>query len=280
MNQTSSNQNNSRSDGPADKKARIFKNADKRQVYKDSTVVDTYDRRLYFGLSGGLFYKKEMACIDDWFPQRGRILDAPCGTGKLGRFLKDRGDLELYGLDISPLMVETASKTGAYRKLEVGDISNLTYQDEFFDIVYVSRFFMLFQDITPFLCEFDRVLRPNGLLIFDNIRRSIHNLINATIGTAEGWNYPRKTKLMRKIVQENGFQILDHRSEFLLSTGIMNRMPPMIFKLASAIQQIFPEPCRVMEFYKTAKIISNTDNPLEQTPSPASLDETRDSYRS
>jgi len=237
----------------------LSKDVDKYEVYKNQSVVSSYDHRLYFGLSGGLFYKREMSCIEDWFPQSGRILDAPCGTGKLAWSLKGRDSLELYGLDISPLMIEAASKTGAYYKLEVGDMSNLSYPDGFFDVVYVSRFFMLFLDIKPFLNEIVRVLRPDGLFIFDNIRRSIHNLINTVIGTAEGWNYPRKTNVIHKIVQDSGLQILDQRSAFLVSTGTMNRMPPFLFKLFSAMERVFPERCRVMEFYKTAKLIPKTE---------------------
>lgn len=247
--------NNLSSDRPKESNVGA-QDVDKREVYKDRIVVDTYDHRLYFGLSGGLFYKREISYIEDWFPQSGKVLDAPCGTGKLGNLLKDKGGLELYGLDISPLMIEVASKTGVYRKLEVGDMGNLSYPKEFFDVVYVSRFFMLFADIKPFLNEITRVLKPDGLLIFDNIRHSIHNLINMVVGTAEGLNYPRKTDVMQRIVHESGLKILDRRSAFLVSTGIMNRMPPFLFKLFSAMERVFPERCCVMEFYKTSKTVS------------------------
>jgi len=256
MTKTRSEHRNNLPDSKSEKTHLQPKDADKREVYKSRTVVDTYDHRLYFGLSGGLFYKREMSRIEDWFPRSGKILDAPCGTGKLARFLKDRGGLELYGVDISPLMIEAASKAGTYHKLEVGDLANLSYPNGFFDVIYVSRFFMLFPDIKLFLKEITRVLKPGGLLIFDNIRRSIHNLVNATIGTAEGLNYPRKTAVMRKIVREAGLSVVDQRSAFLFSTGIMNRMPPFLFKFFSAIERVFPECCRVMEFYKTTKIIS------------------------
>jgi ubiquinone/menaquinone biosynthesis C-methylase UbiE len=156
-------------------------------------------------------------------------------------------------------MIQAASKVENYHKLEIGDMSNLSYPDGFFDVVYVSRFFMLFEDVKPFLNQIARVLQPDGLLIFDNIRRSIHNLINATVGTAEGWNHPRKTHVMQKILQDAGFRVLERRSAFLASTGIMNRMPPFLFKFFSAMEQVFPERCRVMEFYKATKAVSKIE---------------------
>ena len=44
---------------------------DKREVYKDKNVVDTYDRRLYYGLSRGLFYQREVSLFYDFFPAKG-----------------------------------------------------------------------------------------------------------------------------------------------------------------------------------------------------------------
>lgn len=228
----------------------IFKDQDKREVYANPAFVDTYDRRLYLGRSGGLFHDREKSGITGWFPSRGRILDAPCGTGKLGRFLQEKHGLELIGMDISKPMIMAAADTKAYSHLTVGDLSNLPYPNESFDVVYISRFFMLFKDINPFLEEIARVLRPKGLFIFDNIRYSIHNLINATFGTPEGWNYPRKSEVMSRIIQENGFHIVDRRSAFLISTTLMNRIHPFLFKLLSALERFLPECFRVMEFYK------------------------------
>lgn len=226
---------------------------DKREVYKADDVVDSYDKRLYAGLSQGLFYEREVSLFQDFFPEQALVLDCPCGTGKLARAFQDRPGLTLFGGDISPLMVARSKNTGRYAQVAVIDLSRTPFPDGLFDVAFVSRFFMLFPTLDPFLVEIHRVLKPGGLLIFDSIRRSIHNLLHRTVGTREGWNYPRKTRTMLEICGRFGFECLERRSAFLVSTGIMNRLPPFAFKATSAAERIMPEGWRVMETYKMRK---------------------------
>jgi len=228
-------------------------NPDKEKVYLNPQVVDSYDKRLYFGRSGGRFYEEEVKMIVDWFPEKGKILDIPCGTGKLALLLKNKPNLELIGCDISEKMLEKAAIKKRYNILLKENLISLSMPDKSFDMIYVSRFFMLFKDIDPFLKEIRRVLRDDGFLVFDSIRRSIHNLLHVVQGTVEGWNYPRSTQGITMILQENGLKVEERRSHFLISTGIMNRLPTNIFNCLISTEKILPESCRVMEFYKVSK---------------------------
>lgn len=227
----------------------------KENVYKKQTVVESYNRRIYFGLSDGLLFKEEILSIIDWFDGAKVILDCPCGTGKLGLALKapKYKDIRLYGSDISELMLEKARQAEGYYHLSIQNLLKTSYEDNFFDIVYVSRFFMLFHDIDPYLAEIKRILKPDGLFIFDSIRWSIHNIVHLFIGTEEGYNYPRSTKTVSQLLLKNGFTILERRSCFLLPTGIMNRLPKPLFKVFILLQKWLPEKMRVMEFYKVSK---------------------------
>ena len=227
---------------------------DKREVYKNDAVVKSYDRRLYFGRSGGLFYEREVALFREFFPDTALVFDCPCGTGKLARAMKDHLGLKFIGGDISPLMVSRSVRTGLYATCSVVELARTPFADGQFDVVFVSRFFMLFPTIEEFVQEIRRVLKPGGLLIFDSIRRSIHNLLNRTIGTAEGWNYPRSTSTILRLFRRFGFECEDRRSAFLVSTGAMNRLPQFAFKALSALEQVMPESLRVMEMYKMRKV--------------------------
>lgn len=66
----------------------------------------------------------------------GAILDAGCGTGLVGAELARRGAGVIDGLDVSPGMLARARATGAYRNLELADLTRaLDVADEAYDVV-------------------------------------------------------------------------------------------------------------------------------------------------
>ena len=102
---------------------------------------------------------------------RGRALDFGCGPGRLSQALTDHFE-RVDGVDISPSMIELARGFNRhpdrcdYRTLE-GDHLQL-FADGSFDFIYTT---MTLQHLKPrfmrrYIQEFLRVLRPDGLLIF------------------------------------------------------------------------------------------------------------------
>ena len=67
----------------------------------------------------------------------GRVLDIACGTGKTMEILKDYSHIDLYGCDISDLLISKAKERGiAADKLVVCDATAMDYPDGFFDYAY------------------------------------------------------------------------------------------------------------------------------------------------
>ena len=79
-----------------------------------------------------------------------RVLDLPCGTGRLLPLLVEKG-FEYVGADSSPHMVEAtrgklealAAKTGTTpsAELHVQDVTDMTFADDSFDAAIVNRLF-------------------------------------------------------------------------------------------------------------------------------------------
>ena len=53
------------------------------------------------------------------------VVDLGCGTGAVGQRLAQLGVTTIDGIDLSPEMIAIAARTGAYRRLTVGDLNDI-----------------------------------------------------------------------------------------------------------------------------------------------------------
>lgn len=90
------------------------------------------------------------------------LLDLGCGEGLLA--LLKRKDVYLAGLDLSPELVEIATRNG-YDEARVGQLTELPFADASFDYVVSLDVFghVDFADKDASLAEIKRVLRPDGV---------------------------------------------------------------------------------------------------------------------
>lgn len=104
--------------------------------------------------------------------QNSSLLDVGCGSGILIKFLLDanRG-MKLFGLDITPKMVEVAKRKFANNstvKITLGSAVKMPYRDNSFDYVTCASSFHHHPDPLQSAREMVRVLKPGGkLLILD-----------------------------------------------------------------------------------------------------------------
>ncbi|MBI1281326.1 MAG: methyltransferase domain-containing protein [Anaerolineaceae bacterium] len=97
-----------------------------------------------------------------------RILDVGCGAGVTVLELAQMG-YEVDGLDIAPKMIQRAQNEAQRRNLEcefkIGIAEDLTYHDQYYDVVIALGLLGNILDDKPALAEMARVLKPGGRLI-------------------------------------------------------------------------------------------------------------------
>ena len=126
--------------------------------------VASYYDRFFESMNKGL----KLVGIRVFRPSRGmNILDVGCGTGTHLE-LYQRYKCNLYGLDLSPSMLEVArERLGDTAQLDLGDATNMPYEDDKFDLV-ISM--LLLHEISSetrsaVLNEVKRVLKVNGRIL-------------------------------------------------------------------------------------------------------------------
>jgi ubiquinone/menaquinone biosynthesis C-methylase UbiE len=118
--------------------------------YQNREIAQAYDRERFRGVVGRTFdalekraLRKALGVVGKALP-RPRVLDVPCGTGRITELLLEQG-LDVTGGDISPAMMEVAREKTArfgehvsYRQL---DLDRLDLPEGSFDLVTCIRLF-------------------------------------------------------------------------------------------------------------------------------------------
>lgn len=98
-----------------------------------------------------------------------KVLDLGCGTGFFTRIIAEQVSADIIGIDINETLLDGAIKLAEEQNLnikyEIGDITNINYPDNTFDIVMCDIMLECFKDITIPLKEMKRVCKPGGLVV-------------------------------------------------------------------------------------------------------------------
>jgi ubiquinone/menaquinone biosynthesis C-methylase UbiE len=110
---------------------------------------------------------------------KGKILDAPAGSGDISKKLQDAG-FEVYAADIVP---ESFNFSGVHcEKVDLNQ--HLPYKDEFFDYILNSNGIEHLEDQYAFVRECYRILKPHGKLLITtpNILNLKARVANFSVG--------------------------------------------------------------------------------------------------
>lgn len=119
--------------------------------------------------------EKIVSLLDN--PEGKKILDVPCGYGRISNELADMG-FDVTGVDITETFLQKAKADAKAKKLNIeylrGDMRRLPFENQTFDVL-INWFtsFGYFDEETnhAVLKEFHRVLKPGAILLLDHQNR-------------------------------------------------------------------------------------------------------------
>lgn len=109
-----------------------------------------------------------------------KILDIGCGRGGGPDLFQNYSyDFdEVHGIDISPENIEFAKKNVSGVHFNVMDACNLLYGNNYFDIITCAESSHCYHDMSAFLQEVRRVLKPDGTFILTDNNLSLEKYID------------------------------------------------------------------------------------------------------
>ena len=144
--------------------SRVYANPGDKQALFDDWAA-TYDHDLVDEL-GYAADAEVCRCFEALLPDRGaRILDAGCGTGLVGRRLRQSGYDDIHGSDFSLKMLEQARASGAYRSLQQHDLTQPIEVDSPFDAAIAVGVFAFSVPSAEHLVNITGCLKPGGIAL-------------------------------------------------------------------------------------------------------------------
>jgi SAM-dependent methyltransferase len=129
-------------------------------------VAEEYARRLFNELEQKPLDRQLLNRFAAEVAERGDVCDMGCGPGQVARYLRDAG-ARVFGLDVSPRMLEQACRLNQDITFRRGDMRSLDLADEvlagiaaFYSIVNIPE-----DSLHSVFSEMLRVLQPGGLLL-------------------------------------------------------------------------------------------------------------------
>lgn len=181
-----------------------------------STIFDNFASAFEQVLSG-LDYKAPQYIAEfmhELYPHRWlkkiRILDAGCGTGLCGLFLKKYASFNgLDGVDLSSKMLEEAAKKKIYHRLYCQELcSFLSEQKNAYDLITAADVLTYFGDLKPVFVSSFSALKKHGRIIFS---------ITQNKKTDSDWNlhlsgrFSHQIEYLKKLLNDVGF-VLEKQS--------------------------------------------------------------------
>ncbi|MBR0032900.1 MAG: class I SAM-dependent methyltransferase [Treponema sp.] len=153
-----------------------------------------------------LYRQISISCFDK------TVLELATGPGMIARHIAHSAK-SVVATDFAPKMIETAKKKGVPQNVtfETADATNLSYKDDFFDVVVIANALHIIPNPEKALREISRVLKADGILIAPNFieREKGKKNLWQKILTLAGIKFAHEwtSSEYKSFLEENGWKI-------------------------------------------------------------------------
>lgn len=130
------------------------------------TVADSYAEQLRNLLDESPWDRAVLGTFAELTGKSGPVGDLGCGPGRLTGYLASLG-LDVFGVDLSPGMVDAARRAHPELRFEVGSLASLDIEDGALAgaVAWYSLIHTPPAELPPVVAELARVLAPGGRLL-------------------------------------------------------------------------------------------------------------------
>ncbi|WP_257973742.1 class I SAM-dependent methyltransferase, partial [Vibrio parahaemolyticus] len=165
-----------------------------------------------------------------------------CGTGRMLPTITASGFKQVYAADYSDEMLAVCNENPLFLKAHFSkqDIYSTTYPKQQFSVVLSSRFLFHCDDQDRLFSEFERLIAPEGYLIFDSLRwspRTWTRLFSEQLG---GDVYTNSTSSIYKLADAHGFEVIDSQVILLFPSFVYNFIPGILMRPLIWLESIWP----------------------------------------
>jgi len=149
------------------------------------------------------------------------VLEIAPGAGYLSIELSKLGNYKITGMDISKSLVEickrNAIKAGVQINFQQGNVSNMPFQSNSFNIIVCVLAFKNFKEPIKALEEMHRVLKPNGLALIMDLNRKAS--LKATKKVAESMGLKGTSAFFAGAIQKSSAYSRNEFENFISMTA-------------------------------------------------------------
>lgn len=231
---------------------------EKQDFYSDANTVKQYEKLRFSNVGGQFVHQSEERAFSQFLAQctlTESLLDIPCGTGRMLPAVLHSGFNKVDAADYSDEMLSMCRTNTPAQNVNVSkqDIYATTFPDQSFSVIISSRFLFHCDDQEKLFSEFERLVVPQGYLIFDSLQWSPRTWTQLFAKQLGGKIYTNNKASIHQLAEAHGFRVLGVKSILIFPSFIYNFIPGALIRPLKWVESIWPDALKTKRIWMLKK---------------------------